>query len=349
MDHRYGYFYFSGTNNAKSVIKRIQTLLEAETDLRALHQVEDSSWKSLAIKTQDYPQLVFVCPVYALGLPCLFRKFLRRIPQGKNQPVMLIACRGEKTVEKKIGDSGMTTIQARKILERRGYKVIIAKNVGLPQNVTFLLSPATKNDCQALFAKINQELQTYVADFKNQRINHDHIGIGLLLFSWMFNMLYCLVGRRALGLSFIADTTCTRCQQCIRECPVDAINMTHNGITWNHRCQGCLRCFNHCPSHSIQVSPLRMLILTLPSVYLFPFRIMSRSLVFSIFTLPIPSNFSLLGLGYGLVGILCYVVNVLVWTFLYYWLLRGLEKITLFRKIFAWSWTKKLNRYTYLR
>lgn len=51
---------------------------------------------------------------------------------------------------------------------------------------------------------------------------------------------------------FTVNAKCTRCQTCVRICPVDNITLAEDGtFTYAHHCEGCLACLQFCPQQAI--------------------------------------------------------------------------------------------------
>ncbi|MDP3177754.1 MAG: 4Fe-4S binding protein [Spirochaetaceae bacterium] len=80
--------------------------------------------------------------------------------------------------------------------------------------------------------------------------------------------LFGLVGRRALGKLFFADSDCTRCGLCARICPAGTIEMKGGSGAlfrtypfWKANCENCCRCINLCPARAINSSWGRLIVI----------------------------------------------------------------------------------------
>ena len=61
----------------------------------------------------------------------------------------------------------------------------------------------------------------------------------------------------SVGKLLFADTTCTSCGLCARQCPCGAILMKGakpKTPFWTHHCEACMRCMGYCKTQSIQAS-----------------------------------------------------------------------------------------------
>lgn len=54
-----------------------------------------------------------------------------------------------------------------------------------------------------------------------------------------------------MGSKLYADDHCTKCQQCLKFCPVSNITF-EKGLIWGNQCQSCFGCINRCPQNAIQ-------------------------------------------------------------------------------------------------
>ena len=59
-----------------------------------------------------------------------------------------------------------------------------------------------------------------------------------------------------LSKTFIATSKCTSCGLCVKQCPVQALEMKHNRPYWSFDCESCMRCMNNCPSKAIETPHL---------------------------------------------------------------------------------------------
>jgi NAD-dependent dihydropyrimidine dehydrogenase PreA subunit len=61
-------------------------------------------------------------------------------------------------------------------------------------------------------------------------------------------------------IEIVSDERCTRCNLCIRACPMDVFDLVPGGapvIARQDDCQTCFICEAHCPADALYVSPLR--------------------------------------------------------------------------------------------
>jgi ferredoxin len=147
--------------------------------------------------------------------------------------------------------------------------------------------------------------------------------------SWFVFILFSILGRKILGKTFIADNSCISCEKCKNSCPVKAIQLIKGKPKWNWQCENCQRCINICPNQSIQTSPIKLIV----------FIIVEIAMVFVLisfnqhYQLPFLANVFLYG------------VLFLVMTLFIDIIMNVLERVSIIRKLFEHSYTKKYRRY----
>ncbi|MHA1611129.1 MAG: 4Fe-4S binding protein [Promethearchaeota archaeon] len=52
----------------------------------------------------------------------------------------------------------------------------------------------------------------------------------------------------------VDKTRCTECQQCVDQCPTQAITFDDGMFTFDPNCTACFRCYNFCPTLAITIA-----------------------------------------------------------------------------------------------
>lgn len=341
-----GIIYFTGTNNSEILSYRIQHLLQKEYSIQSsIFKITSENQKSIYENMAKFEQIIFLSPVYACGIPHIFKKFLQHIPRSKNQSVMVLSLKGQLSKNKEDGHSGIAPLQARRLLMKKGYDVIIAEDIITPHNVTLVFNSLSDDQSNSIFLKADRKLRSIIRLFLDKKYQIIHRTWLLWVFSWIFNNLFLTIGRIGIGLFFIASPKCNNCNICAKQCPNNSISMKSGKPIWKANCQGCLRCYNNCPQNAIQISLLRVIILTLPWIGIYPISIFSLFGIWQgiidqlMFT---TSNLLILVVS---MKIFAYFINIVVWTTAFYFTLILLEKIPFFRRISSISPTSSINRY----
>lgn len=257
--------FFSGTGNTAYAASFLGGCLEsagfAVTTHRIVHGAEPPA-------TEKSPDLWIVAfPVYSLEAPEMVLRYCRRMAPGRGARAAVVATIGKLYSTKKVaGDSGYeggALEHMRKILEKRGYRVVFTDAVSFPSNVTLVRLCAAAEEVPGILSLAEDHL-TRIAD----ALVHGSISVKryppLVPRIWMIlATLYRSVGRRSIGKMFVADRTCTSCGACEKACPAQAIRMVGGRPRWTYGCEGCHRCINTCPRGAIQGSALRALTMIL--------------------------------------------------------------------------------------
>ena len=61
-------------------------------------------------------------------------------------------------------------------------------------------------------------------------------------------------------IEVVSDARCTRCNLCVKACPMDVFDLVPGGppvIARQDDCQACFICEAHCPDDALYVAPFR--------------------------------------------------------------------------------------------
>ncbi|MCL6591005.1 MAG: EFR1 family ferrodoxin [Firmicutes bacterium] len=236
--------YFSGTGNSAAVAE----LAAGELQQSGFEPTLRSITEGRLPYSSTYNYHVFIFPIYALSLPAIMKKYLRRLPPGRGTKTMVLAvCAGYE---------GRALYGAARILKRRGYDVQLSDTIICPGNFTQITnpSPAGEQDRIRACAAINAKAAT--SRFLAGKISKRTCGFLSRLWTGALGFLFTVFGRRFLGKSYVADEACVQCGKCARACPTGALRLVKRP-RWNYKCQACQRCINLCPQRAIQTSCAR--------------------------------------------------------------------------------------------
>lgn len=313
--------YFSGTGNTYHAMKKIALNLEDE-GFEILYADMD---KGYTLNLNEYDIYLFAFPIYGFGMPTLVLNYLKDLDNVKNKKAVVICTCG--------GNEGQGIKYAKSILSKKGFDVFYTDAVVFPSNWTQATNPLEEDKIIELFEvadiKINN-ITNRIGNFERNNKNFNIVGI---ILSWFVFLMFSLVGRRILGKTYIADSSCNSCEKCKGVCPTKVITMSSGKPTWGWSCESCQRCMNFCPERSIQTSILKLAIyLAIEVAPIFLLVYLNKKLYISSFLIAI-------------IDIVIYILAFLILHYIMDKLICILEAIPSIRKIFQYSFTTNNRRY----
>lgn len=335
-------FYYSGTGNTERALGTVERELSG-----AGHSMEKTvvtaKVRSPGAADRDFVLVAF--PVYAMAPPVMLARFLKRMPSGERRgggrtKAAVMAIDG--------GGGGYAGWRAADILQKRGYEVVSVAKLHYPANWT---------QVNGVFDAETSEKMTVAGDAaaaawgsalaqggspgegrKSRKTAHDVL----------MPPAYGLIGRRFLGKMYYADRDCDGCGLCARTCPAATISLKPGkGATpyWRSNCEGCNRCINVCPKAAI-VSSIPRIAFLIAAIVASSWALIwaYRSLAYRIIAASIPP------LAAGILDVLVIAAIVLGSHLVAIGpfdalVLRWLQKVPGFRRLFALSFTKGRPRY----
>jgi len=193
-----------------------------------------------------YDVVGFACYSDAWNVPHKMKEFIAGLPraQGKTAFVMnTFGC-----------ISGRTLLILRKLVTRKGFKVVCGHSLHCPENYPPMIvgghgfeeSPDEQE--RASFDRFIIQLGELAGD--NPPRSKGCIPVRMrdrLLLSCVAK-LFGLIS----GTHFMVDQTlCVVCRRCVEVCPYGAIEMNPRAVIDSKRCYACWGCYNHCPVQAI--------------------------------------------------------------------------------------------------
>lgn len=247
-------YYFSGTGNARNASVWISKFVE-------LHGVSTQIINIDRFTKVEKPEVSgncligFCSPTHGFNLPPITLKFIYQFPKIKNTDVFLLNTRAGLKLSKLFipGLSGIAQILPALILRLRGFKIVGMQPLDLPSN-WLILHPSLKekvvnsiyNRCHKIVDKFALKLISGKRSYKALL----SLPIDILLLP--IALAYYFIGRFFLAKTLIATNTCNHCNQCIKQCPVQAISQVSGRPFWTYKCESCMRCVNLCNQRAIE-------------------------------------------------------------------------------------------------
>lgn len=248
-------FYFSGTGNSKQIS---QWFAEFAAQKNIDCKILDIAKTSVAtIKQISRDTLIFIIsPIHGFNFPKITLDFIRHFPKGTNN-IVLMNTRAGVRIGSVItpGLTGVAFILSSFILKRKGYKIMGQIPFDMPSN-WISLHPALREKSINFLHKKNyyrvkkhaEKIFSSKPDFLAYRDIIQDILISPI------SLAYYLIGRFAFAKSFYASFKCDNCGICVKQCPVNAIEIIKDRPFWTFKCESCMKCMNNCPKRAIETA-----------------------------------------------------------------------------------------------
>ena len=248
-------YYFSGTGNSANVARWLtQTATEKGLETEQIN-IAHTNRLEIAVPAEN-ALVVFCSPVHGFNYPPVMQSFIRRFPRGNN-PVLLMNTRAGMLIGKWItpGLSGITFYWSALVLRLKGYHINAMFPVDLPSNWISLHPGLNDRTVKYLHERNKERVARFAdrtldggTDFRSLREM-----IADLLISPV-SLGYFLAGRFFFSKTYYASTACTKCDLCIRQCPVHAIKTVDDRPFWTYKCESCMHCMSYCPHRAIETA-----------------------------------------------------------------------------------------------
>jgi Pyruvate/2-oxoacid:ferredoxin oxidoreductase delta subunit len=258
LHSNFSLFYFSGTGNALTVSKWIQSLAiknDVKCDIYNISNSPDDK----KIYASD-STLGFIYPTHGFNAVPAMLKFLIKLPSTRNKKYFLMNTRaGGKFLKYNTpGLSGIALLLPILILFLKGYKLSGATSVDMPSNWISVHPGYSRKWIDFIIKNCNQKVDIFFSKLMRgkrptRRIFAD-LPIDLLLIP--ISIGYYFIGRFIIAKTFITNSECNNCNLCVNNCPVNAIKIVSGKPYWSYRCESCMKCINYCPKKSIHTSHL---------------------------------------------------------------------------------------------
>ena len=269
-------FYFSGTGNARNAANWIIKVAEGQGIKTSLVNIESYDKKESPV-INEKSLIGIVSPTHGFNLPPLVLKFIRKFPRIKLADAFILNTRGGLKFSRFFlpGLSGLAQIWPAFVLSLKGFRIVGMQPLDLPSN-WLILHPALRDEVvHSIYKRCHSIVDSFALGILGGRRKYK------ALLSLPFDIAiipvaigYYLVGRFFLAKTLIATDDCDNCMNCIKQCPVKAIQMIKNRPFWSYRCESCMRCVSNCHVRAIETShSFAAVLLLISSVVISPFLI----------------------------------------------------------------------------
>lgn len=232
-------YYFSGTGNTLLVVKAMAEAFREGGVTTRLFRIEDTDSRKIDIAHT----IGLAFPVAVQSTYPLVWDFIEKMPQGRQTGVFM--------VDTLAAFSGGIVGPLRSFLQKKRYQPLGAKEIRMPSNNFPKRAKPDKNE------KKRKVGLKKAREFAISLIRGTSCWRRVPLLS---DLMYVLsrsnkvreyLKKRGSHLT-VDQAKCSRCQSCVKLCPVGNIAMEEYPV-FIDRCQQCMRCISFCPTGAITV------------------------------------------------------------------------------------------------
>lgn len=235
--------WFSGTGNSEWVAEQLASALGE----RMVSVAEGLTSGDTHLTLHDGERLGFVFPTYSWGPPPVVTVFVEKMQiSGTPSSCFMVTTCGD--------DIGLSVPIMAKALSRRGFTLLSAHSVQMPNNYINMKGFDVDTDAVRT-AKLNaapSRLHQVATDIAEQKAVIDVV---TGRFAWVKSKVIrpWFLKNAMSDKKFVVDSdACTHCGACVKNCPMHNITLSNGAPHWNGRCAMCLSCLHRCPARAIQ-------------------------------------------------------------------------------------------------
>ncbi len=232
-------YYFSGTGNSSFVAETLGRILEEEVVKLPTYITKISG-----------ERVVFVCPVYAWGVPPVVLSFIATqseewVREASNKEIWAVFVCGDEV--------GMapemlsTTLKKRALMLKGVYSAIAPNN--------YVLLPGFDVDDKGVEAQKLRDLPRRIEEIASKiRSGRGEIDVVRGSFPrFKTKLVYPLFCKWGIFPSkWEAGEECIGCGKCSSVCATGNIRLVGGKPVWGRDCTSCLACYHVCPNHAVR-------------------------------------------------------------------------------------------------
>jgi ferredoxin len=230
--------YFTGTGNSAYIAKKL--LVELKDELLCLNN---------RIKKNDYSlvesnkPLVFVTPTYAWRIPKVVERWIEMTEFRDSTEVYFVMNCGSD-----IGNAEkyLSILCQKKKLSFKGVKGIV-----MPENYIALYDPPDLAEAKRIVAAAEPDIKECIETISHKTpFKKTNTSVTDKIKSGVINdVFYPLVVKSD---KFLVNDKCIGCGKCMRDCPLNNIQLKDNRPVWGKQCTHCMACICKCPVEAIE-------------------------------------------------------------------------------------------------
>jgi len=241
------FYIFSGTGNTLLIVKNIIKILKKNGFSKIeIHRIEKIRPENIKLNNRI---IGLAFPVAFQGTYPIIWNFVKSLPEGKNTPIFMV-----DTLDT---FSGGVVGPIKKILKKKGYIPIGAKEIKMPNNI--LIKKLNNDKISEKIKKGLKKSEKYALNLINGKSKWKRVILISSLISLISKAKVTYKLFRKYYKFEIINDKCIKCGICIRLCPVQNITgefrnnklISYPIYKTPSECISCQRCFSFCPERAI--------------------------------------------------------------------------------------------------
>ncbi len=231
--------WFSSTGNSYALAQQLAKYRDCEI-VSLIDLVKHEQYDFTA-----YDKIGVIYPVYALGLPKILERWIKKMQFNADCYIYTIANYG--------GKPG----QVNRIIQNLFWKVHRFDNIGswsikMPENYIPLREALSEGEQNELFEQANGRMSAIALDVAESKVGCWDDSNAFLGFIGKISYFFFKYFSSKSDVFLRVSDQCTLCGLCEKICPVNNITIKDK-VTFNHHCEHCLGCLQWCPAQAIDL------------------------------------------------------------------------------------------------
>lgn len=234
-------YYFSGTGMTKHVVNKLLREFEKNEILADCFQMEE--FQISKVKLSNYDLFGIAYPVHAFNAPKIVIDFASQLPKSNGIDTFIIGSMGENNI---VNFASSNTLI--KKLKNKGYNVFYNRIFEMPCNFIIKYEPSK---VKLILDNINKDIPHTAKEIISLTAHQMRGGPIPKFLSFIGKAEW--FGARIMSKFFYANTDCTQCGRCIKNCPSHNIIKSGKSVRFKWNCSLCMRCIYQCPAKAISI------------------------------------------------------------------------------------------------